>query len=214
MVFRLLCWSVCTVSLNTVVLSVCALVPSTVFASDHSSPSDQGRTAVKTPPLPFVQPVLGPRLTDGYHQEVDFPTTHEKWIDVDLSEQRVVAYEGTKAVRAFTVSTGLARTPTVQGEFRIQLKVQRQTMSGGSAAYGYYSLPNVQWVQYFYQEYAFHGAYWHDNFGQPMSHGCINMTNDDAKWLFDWAGPIFDENGPTWQRPAKDNPGTLVRVHE
>jgi lipoprotein-anchoring transpeptidase ErfK/SrfK len=50
-----------------------------------------------------------------------------------------------------------------------------------------YDLPNVQWVMYFYRDYSLHGAYWHNNFGQPMSHGCVNMRNEDAKWLYDWA---------------------------
>jgi lipoprotein-anchoring transpeptidase ErfK/SrfK len=75
----------------------------------------------------------------------------------------------------------------------------------------YYNLPNVQWVQYFYADYGFHGTYWHNNFGNPMSHGCVNMTNADAKWLFDWAGPEWDGK-TTWFAPTQDNPGTLVVV--
>jgi lipoprotein-anchoring transpeptidase ErfK/SrfK len=184
------------------------LQPEVARANDHTAAVDQPY-ATGAPPLPLIEPQLGPDLTYGYHQETAYPTTAEKWIDVDLSEQRVVAYQGTRPVRAFIVSTGLPRTPTVQGEFRIRMKVRAQTMSGP----GYY-LPNVEWVQYFYDEYSFHGTYWHNKFGQPMSHGCVNMTNDDARWLFDWAGPAFDHDGPTWQRPAKDNPGTLVVVHE
>jgi len=125
-----------------------------------------------------------------------------------------VVYEGITPVRAFIVSTGLPATPTVQGKFRIGLKVRSQTMTGGSPEYGYYNLPNVQWVQYFYEGYSFHGTYWHNNFGRPMSHGCINMTNADAKWLFDWAGPVYDGEGPVWQKAMKDNVGTLVVVHE
>ena len=163
---------------------------------------------------PRYGPQLAPPVTYGYHREATLPTATEKWIDVDLSEQRVVAYEGAQAVRAFTVSTGLPATPTVQGQFRIRMKVRAQTMYGGSAQYGYYNLPNVEWVQYFYEEYAFHGTYWHNNFGQPMSHGCVNMTNDDAQWLFAWAGPTWHEDGPTWQKPTTPNLGTLVVVHE
>jgi hypothetical protein len=166
------------------------------------------------PPLLPIEPRLGPPLTYGYHQELASPTTREKWIDVDLSEQRVVAYKGTQGVRAFIVSTGLPATPTVQGQFRIRMKVRAQTMSGGSAQYGYYTLPNVEWVQYFYEEYAFHGTYWHNNFGRPMSHGCVNMTNDDAQWLFAWAGPTWHEDGLPWQKPATPDLGTLVVVHE
>lgn len=166
------------------------------------------------PPLPTLKTQLLPSPTDGYHQEITFPTRSEKWIDVDLSEQRAIAYDGDTPIKAFIVSTGLSRTPTVQGTFRIRMKVSSQTMSGGSATYGYYYLPNVEWVQYFYEEYAFHGTYWHNNFGQPMSHGCVNMRNEDAKWLFDWAGPNYDWDGPVWQKSLDTNQGTLVVVHE
>lgn len=184
-----------------------------VFA-EHDAAVISSATPISAPPLPQVEPQVGPPLTYGYHKEAVLPTTTEKWIDVDLSEQRVVAYEGARSVRTFIVSTGLPATPTVQGTFRIRIKNRTQTMSGGSAQYGYYYLPNVQWVQYFYEGYAFHGTYWHNNFGRPMSHGCVNMTNDEAKWLFDWAGPTWEEGGPTWQQPTAQNPGTLVVIHE
>jgi lipoprotein-anchoring transpeptidase ErfK/SrfK len=105
-----------------------------------------------------------------------------RWIDVNLSEQRVYAYEGDVIVNSFLVSTGLPDTPTVTGEYQIYVKVPVQDMSGP----GYY-LPDVPWVMYFYDEYGFHGTYWHNNFGRPMSRGCVNMTIEDAKWLFDWA---------------------------
>lgn len=166
------------------------------------------------PVPPRLGPDVAPPVTYGYHQAATHPATAEKWIDVDLSEQRVVAYEGQQPVRTFVVSTGLPATPTVQGEFRVRMKVRRQTMSGGSAQYGYYNLPNVEWVQYFYEDYAFHGTYWHNNFGQPMSHGCVNMTNDDAHWLFGWAGPTWQAEGPLWQKPTDPSLGTLVLVHE
>jgi lipoprotein-anchoring transpeptidase ErfK/SrfK len=84
-------------------------------------------------------------------------------------------------------------------------------MKGGSRFAGTaYDLPDVPWVQYFHQDYAFHGAYWHNNFGTPMSNGCINMRIWDAKWLFDWAGPTW---GGGWQEATSSNPGTLVIVH-
>ncbi len=105
-----------------------------------------------------------------------------RWIDINLSTQTVTAYEGDTPVRTFVVSTGLPGTPTVTGQFSVYLRYDSQTMSGP----GYY-LPGVQWVQYFYQGYALHGTYWHNNFGQPMSHGCVNMTNADAQWMYQWA---------------------------
>lgn len=154
-----------------------------------------------------------PAWSTGYHEHTDFPTTTEKWIDVDLSEQRMVAYEGVTPVRSFVVSTGLPGTPTVTGTFRIWAKTQIQDMYGGSRASGtYYYLPNVQWVQYFYEDYAFHGTYWHSNFGQPMSRGCVNMTNEDARWLFEWANPGVNTVG--WFFSATPEEGTLVVVHE
>lgn len=148
-----------------------------------------------------------------YHQHTSFPTTTEKWIDVDLSEQRVVAYEGTEPVRAFVISSGLPGTPTVKGTFRIWAKVPVQDMSGGNRAAGnYYYLEDVPWVQYFYEDYAFHGTTWHANFGSPASRGCINMSPADAEWLFRWAGPTA--NGAGWLISDNSNPGTLVVVHE
>lgn len=132
--------------------------------------------------------------------------TEERWIDIDLSEQILIAFEGTRPVRHFVISSGLPDTPTVTGTFRIRAKVRSQTMSGPG-----YSLPNVEWVQYFFQDYALHGSYWHNNFGNPMSRGCINLTNEDAKWLFDWAGPEW--NGDMWMH-VPSGEGTLVVVHE
>ncbi len=198
----------------------------------QSDGSDQESTAVAArllakPPLPFTQPQVGPLIKRAFRDDIDRRTTaflpqslsnltavtmpdEARWIRVDLSEQILVAYEGKKPLRAFVISSGLPGTPTVTGEFRIITKVSEQTMSGGVGAYSYY-LPGVKWVQYFYQDYGFHGTYWHNNFGNPMSHGCINMTNADAKWLFDWAGPTWD--GKTvWYKSTEANPGTLVIV--
>lgn len=115
----------------------------------------------------------------------------ERWIDVDLTQQRVDAYEGETVVNSFTVSTGLPQTPTVTGTFSIWIKVRIQDMFGP----GYY-LPDVPYVMYFYEDYGLHGTYWHNNFGTPMSRGCVNLTIDDAAWLFNWASV-----------------GTVVNVH-
>jgi lipoprotein-anchoring transpeptidase ErfK/SrfK len=105
-----------------------------------------------------------------------------RWIDVNLSEQQVYAYEGNVLVNSFIVSTGVYDTPTVTGEFNIYVKVPVQDMSGP----GYY-LSNVPWVMFFYDEYGFHGTYWHNNFGVPMSRGCVNLRTEDAEWLYNWA---------------------------
>jgi len=115
-----------------------------------------------------------------------------KWIDIDLSEQRIRAYEGSAEVFTALVSTGIAIYPTPKGSFEIERKIRRQVMSGP----GYY-LPNVEFVSYFHKGYAIHGTYWHNNFGHTMSHGCVNLTIDDARWMYEWA-PI----------------GTPVKVHD
>lgn len=168
-------------------------------------------------PSPQLGPRLGPEMPAGTRlitlqagdQTIEV-RAGEKWIEVDLSEQRVVAHEGDRPVREFLVSTGLPRTPTVTGVFRIWVRTPIQDMY--DAVNGAYYLRDVQWVQYFYEDYGFHGTYWHNNYGQPMSSGCVNMTNEDAEWLFKWAMPEWDgEQG--WLH-ADDQNNTLVVVHE
>lgn len=203
-------------------------VLASVLADSHT---DIQSSAAAKPPLPFRGPQIGPLIKQYPMDDIARRTTafipqsleglnltaveaqeEEKWIHVDLSEQIVIAYQNDVPIRGFVISSGLARTPTVQGEFRIRTKVRAQTMYGGVGAYAY-NLPGVQWVQYFYEDYGFHGTYWHSNFGTPMSHGCINMTDADAKWLFDWAGPVWDEE-TVWYRSTAENPGTAVIVTE
>ncbi len=105
-----------------------------------------------------------------------------KWIEIDLSRQRLIAHQGRRVVLSTRVSTGVPGKATPVGTFRVRLRIRRQTMSGPG-----YRLPNVQWVQYFVGNYAMHGTYWHHNFGRPMSHGCVNLTNRDARFLYGWA---------------------------
>ncbi len=115
-------------------------------------------------------------------------TTGEKHIYVDLASQTLTAYEGTTFVLKTLISSGKwDKTPV--GNFHIWEKLRATRMSGGSGADAY-DLPNVPYVMYFYQDFGLHGAYWHDNFGHPMSHGCVNMRAVDAQVLYDWAdGP-------------------------
>ena len=139
-----------------------------------------------TPTPEFVQPTVAPyapppvAVSDGVH-----------WIDVDLSQQRLYAYAGDTLMNSFVVSTGTWQTPTVTGKFNIWIKVRSQAMSGP----GYY-LPDVPYVMYFYKDYGLHGTYWHNNFGTPMSHGCVNLTIPDAEWLYNFSSV-----------------GTMVNVH-
>ncbi len=140
-------------------------------------------------------------------------STEKKRIVVDLEDQRVYAYEGNRVVFNFLVSTGLyGRTRT--GNFKIWYKVRSQAMKGGDRALGtYYYLPNVQFVQFFDQAISFHSTYWHNNFGHPMSHGCVNMTLTDAETLYYWANPEMPA-GVRILRPTRENPGTDVEVVE
>ncbi len=141
-----------------------------------------------TPQLwPTDTPQLWP--TDTPYTVPDYNS--ERWIDVNLSEQMVYAYEGHTIVASFLVSTGVPAFPTVTGQYHIYIKLVSTLMTGQ----GYY-LPNVPYTMYFYKGYGFHGTYWHNNFGHPMSHGCVNMYTPDAEWLFYWASE-----------------GTLVNIH-
>ncbi|MCB0121537.1 MAG: LysM peptidoglycan-binding domain-containing protein [Caldilineaceae bacterium] len=152
--------------------------------------------------------------SDGYHVHTTFPTLTEKWIDVDLSEQRLVAYRGRKPIKSFLISSGRPGTPTVTGVFRIWAKTPLQDMYAGNRAAGYsYYLEDVPWVQYFYKDYGLHAAYWHNNFGHPMSHGCVNISVENAEWLFKWASPTVTASSG-WFISDEENPGTLVVVHD
>lgn len=150
-------------------------------------------TPTQTPlPTPTPEPTSTPPPEPTQTPRTAAAAAGERWIDVDLSEQRVYAYEGDVVVNSFIVSTGTWRYPTVTGQFRIYVKLRYTDMAGP----GYY-LPDVPYTMYFYKGYALHGTYWHNNFGTPMSHGCINLRTSDAEWLFNWASV-----------------GTLVNVHQ
>ncbi len=140
---------------------------------------------------------------------------NDKRIEVDLSKQRLYAYEGNRKVFEFIVSTGKwGRTPT--GTFTIWVKLKSTKMSGGSGA-TYYYLPNVPYVMFFSNDevaasngFSLHGTYWHNNFGYPMSHGCVNLRTEDAAVLFDWVTPISDGTWSTHSSTA--NPGTEIVI--
>lgn len=146
--------------------------------------------------------VLGTTNADG----------EEKWIEISLDEQKVKAWEGSRLVMEFPISSG-KWAPTPKGTFNIWYKTRNQRMQGGSKELGtYYNLPNVPHNMFFYQGYALHGAYWHNNFGQPMSHGCVNAPLPSAAQIFDWAGPVLSPNQNAIRATA-ENPGTRVLVH-
>jgi len=137
-------------------------------------------------PVP-VQPAAArssPRIARAspVYDVESLPARKGKWIEVILSEQRLIAWEDGRMVLTTPVSTGTASTPTIRGTFRIYRKLPAQRMRGRD-----YDLPNVPYVMYFKAGYAMHGTYWHNNFGQPMSHGCVNLPTGKAAWLYDWA---------------------------
>lgn len=114
-----------------------------------------------------------------------------RWIDIDLSEQTLRAYEGTELVGTFLVSTGINKYPTETGQYHIYVKYTSSLMHGPD-----YYLPDVPYSMYYSGDFSIHGTYWHHNFGTPMSHGCVNMDISEAEWLFNWSSI-----------------GTLVNIH-
>lgn len=126
----------------------------------------------------------------------------ERWISVDLYEQVMVAYEGDKPVYATLVSSGLSEWPTNEGLFHVYVRLQRTVMAGAWGRPDFYYLQEVPWTMYFDNDIALHGAYWHDGFGYRRSHGCVNLSITDAKWLFDWSAPEFDFTVPEDTGPA------------
>lgn len=143
----------------------------------------------------------------------------ERWIEVDLSEQKLVAHDGDQVFLETKISSGLPWTPTPTGEFRVWGKFRYTKMEGGSGKY-YYNLPNVPYVMFFENSgvpgasgYGLHGTYWHHDFGKPHSHGCVNLPTPIAKELFYWTGPALSEGKGTVRANA-DNPGTRIVIHD
>ncbi|HEY1960544.1 MAG TPA: L,D-transpeptidase [Polyangiaceae bacterium] len=145
---------------------------------------------------------------------------NEKWIDVNLSTQTLVAFEGQKPIYATIISSGRHNDKdaskdhrTKTGSFRIREKHIAATMDDDSASDGPYSIQDVPWIMYFHGGIALHGAFWHSNFGHERSHGCVNLEPYDAKKLFQWAGPRLPDG---WHgvHATDANPGTRVIVHD
>lgn len=168
---------------NTEIVSALATVPQTeptgVAIAEIVQDTPTSDYVAPTAAAPNVPPVVA-GTGNGVH-----------WLDVDLSQQRMYAYAGDTLVNSFIVSTGTWQTPTVVGNFKVWVKLRASDMSGP----GYY-LPDVPFVMYFYKDYGIHGTYWHNNFGTPMSHGCVNLSIPDAEWVYNFSSV-----------------GTVVNVH-
>jgi hypothetical protein len=120
----------------------------------------------------------------------DGAATTSKYIVVDRSEQTLSAYDGDELFMQIPISTGLELTPTPVGTFTVFKKTPSRYMQGpipGIPGSDYYDLPGVPWNLYFTSEGAvIHGAYWHDSFGHPYSHGCVNLPPAEAEKLYNW----------------------------
>ncbi|MBK6516084.1 MAG: L,D-transpeptidase [Polyangiaceae bacterium] len=156
------------------------------------------------------------RVVEPMSRAPTWASGKRKWIDVSILNQSLVAYEGTKPVYVTLVSTGAdglgdpkTTHSTVQGVFLIHTKHVTTTMDGDEAG-DEFDLRDVPFVQYFTEGYALHAAYWHDDFGRPRSHGCVNLAPRDAAWLFGWTTPDVPE---TWHAALSLKHGTLIYTH-
>ncbi len=145
------------------------------------------------------------------------PVKHERpegvegrWVAVDLYEQSLVAYDGDTAVYATIIASGLPGWDTNEGLYRVWANLPQDRMSGAAGAPDAYDLTGVPWVQYFDGGISLHGTYWHDNFGYRRSHGCVNLSISDARWVFEWANEGYTQAGRG--ALSKDDPGIAVLV--
>lgn len=108
--------------------------------------------------------------------------SQKRWIEINLTTQQLTAWVGNNQISSVTVSTGKPSTPTHPGIFRIQSKRRLDRMVGSD-----YDLSNVPYAMYYHRGYAIHGAYWHNQFGTRVTHGCTNVSIAYARWLFEWS---------------------------
>lgn len=139
--------------------------------NDPALVADQGGGRHKLPYAIVALPPLGQGVPDG-----------RRWIEVDISDQMLTAWQGERVVLKTQVSTGKPGYETITGSFKVYHKYEKTRMTGVD-----YDTPDVPWTMYFKGGFAVHGAYWHNNFGKPVSHGCVNMKLHEAKVLFEWA---------------------------
>jgi hypothetical protein len=138
---------------------------------------------------------------------------HERWLDIDLDEQVLVAYEGPRPVYATMISSGRYKHRTPTGTYRITRKVAERTMNSMSDSDELYSVDKVPWTAYFAEGYALHAAFWHSGFGRTRSHGCVNLAPGDARHLYAWTAPLV---APGWKEVYghASQPGSMVRIRD
>ena len=155
--------------------------------------------------LNYYIPAVQARLIPPEETSPISPDVHpdKKYIKVSLDDQELTAFEEGRVVLKTKISSGLDYSPpgeipwkTPTGRFNVQTKMPSKHMGGAELTDDLeaYVLPGVPWASFFEPEngIAFHGTYWHQNFGMPMSHGCINMKTEEARWLYRWVTPVGD----------------------
>lgn len=177
--------------------------------------TDEKLNVVHHVPGSHLRPILDEELTPIS----PFIQPEDKRIEISVADQLLTAFERDKVVLRAPISSGVIThgpspngipTETPQGRFLVSLKMPSRHMGDGNLTSDLeaYELPGVPWVSFFHGTgVGMHGTYWHDNFGSPMSHGCVNMRNEDARWIYRWTTPV---TGPDeWFKPGR---GTLVHV--
>jgi len=183
-----------------------ALLPATAALGQVQNRFDEHHTRLTASGLVFLETEATPvnpiptQTPDSYYSSYfanswEMPEIVGKsgnfWIKVNLSDQILYAYRGDRLIKVFYVSTGTKSFQTVTGTYRVYAKYNQYDMRGPG-----YDLYDVPYVLFFHKGYSIHGTYWHDNFGTPMSRGCVNMKTEDAAWIY--------ENAPV---------GTYVFIH-
>lgn len=137
----------------------------------------------------------------------------EQWIDVDLGEQVLVAYQGEQPAYATLISSGRGEHATPRGNYPIWDKTTTISMKSQPYEDKAYFVDKVPWVLFFQAHNAIHGAYWHDRFGVTKSHGCVNLAPLDARWVFDWVSLPLPP-GWTGYRPTDLRQSPTVHVRD
>jgi hypothetical protein len=166
----------------------------------------------------IVEPAEGWALTDHVRHWVDYEPPpdvrdDEVWIDVDLDQQMLALRRGSTVEYLTLVSSGTPKHPTPPGLYRIEGKWAYADMRSREDDAEEYFVEGVPWVQYFKGRYALHGAFWHNRFGRRTSHGCINLSARDARWIYERTWPAPKPGWLVINEHAQD-PGTLLRVRK
>ncbi len=187
---RVICRSLARLHRGATPVISLALVLVCVLTLIQSAPA-QAADAISPDPATLAVQNLPAAESDASIEAAIAAARSGKWIEIRLASQRLYAWQNGRLVMSSLISSGVARYPTRRGTFRIYVKYRSTRMRGPG-----YNLPNVPYTMYYSGGYAIHGAYWHHNFGHPMSHGCINLPVSFSRQLYLWA-PV----------------GTLVVIH-